>query len=47
MNDCETCIHLKSDSEEPYLLVCKITDIALGIMVGCEYYEPQISTRWT
>ena len=39
MNDCETCVYLKSDSGEPYLLVCKITGLAFGIMIGCKYYE--------
>lgn len=37
MNDCETCEHLKHDPEEPYLLVCKMTGMALGIMVECKH----------
>ena len=39
MNDCETCKHCKPDPEEPYLWVCEITGIALGIMVDCKDKE--------
>lgn len=45
MNDCETCKHLKPDSEEPYLWVCEITGIALGIVIDCKFKETNMKSK--
>ncbi|KKN66032.1 hypothetical protein LCGC14_0475100 [marine sediment metagenome] len=47
MNDCETCKHCKPDPEEPYLWVCEITGIALGIMIDCKFKETSMKSEVT